>query len=177
MLSPVVFGGLVTALVIFIATRRIEYIRFTKEKCEQLFLASSEYQSSMVGFFMHLEMQVAGKLNEKDLVELSKNMDGNHDCHLRVKMLLSLYFPTLNREFDDWMESRAQVVNAEIKHKKGIEISVLDFQQLVNQHAYSFEVFQAAIIDFAASIHFMSVNSAMKNWSKTFRLPTKVDQT
>jgi len=113
-------SGVVASLITYRLSANKEHIFFMRQKGEQLFLSVERFNRGLVAYYVVYYPLFQNQIEYNDLLDM-QNKDSNREmgeAYEQVQMLISLYFPTLQSDFDSYIAAREKVSDIIGEHKK-----------------------------------------------------------
>jgi hypothetical protein len=106
----VLFAGVVSAIVTYALNTRKAERETLRQKLEALFTHAHKYTTKLWGEYFQYFPVVKGEMTLNDLYDTRiKNAEKYTPTHEQIEMLISIYFPKVQKAYDDLVAARDQL--------------------------------------------------------------------
>lgn len=104
----IITSGTVSALISFYLTSRQEDKKLRQERLEELFIRLSQWIKSFSIYSLNFRHAMQGKLSLNDVYDMMENISTKEekDNLDKIEMIIGVYFPALQTNYDDLMSCR-----------------------------------------------------------------------
>ena len=169
LIVAIITSGTVSAIISFYLTARQKEKQLRQEKLEELFICISQWIKSFGIFSLNYRGAMQGKLSLKEVYELMSKIAGSNekDNLEKIEMIIGIYFPNLQSNYDELMSCRAYTNKVITKFESKAEISGIAEGEFVKELDAELQKLDKVELDFKAAI-FREANTLLKPWWKVW---------
>jgi len=139
----IVMSGVAATAVTYLLNSRKEQVFFMRKKAEDLYLAAEGFDKNLSIHFLRALPLLNDKIDYNtyhDLIISSDNKDGG-EKHETVLMLVQIYFPETEPEFNAWMAAKEKLNRILTTHKRAYEAGDRDLSRFIHPYKEAFDEF------------------------------------
>ncbi len=127
-------------------TRRQELIR---ERAEELYVESKKYLNALGAYFLPYKKAMKGELTFNQALDLTIDNGSKKDYdHHRITMIIDMYFPELEKPFNEIMVIRDHLIRIKNEYKEQYKTGNTDGEKWLKLLQVDLEEFSKKITEF-----------------------------